>query len=324
MLTRLLPAVLLSAALAATPADAAHDEIAAGIDSLMRRYHQLGQFNGSVLVAADNVPPILLSYGRANRDWNVANDVDTRFSVGSMTKSFTSTLIMQLISEGALSTDTRVSDILPDYRPDTGALLTVQHLLTHTDGLPNYTQSVDFWRSYENGVPYSSTEFLRRYCSGDLQFQPGSQYRYGNSGYSVLGAVIEELTGQDFDSVLRERILRPLAMHGTGSTAAPAVVKKRAIGYTIGVNGFRPADAVNKPLFAAGSMYSTVEDLRRFDRALDTDEILDATARNRMFGERGGAIPDTFAYGWNVGELELPEGRGAKPISFQQRRDQRV
>ncbi len=304
------PALAVTAVLAVSTVQAEDGNVDARIDELMRRYHALDQFNGTVLVASNDETVLAHGYGPANREWDVPNDTDTKFHIGSVTKSFTTVLIMQLIAEGEFAADTPIGDILPYYRKDTGARVTVEHLLTHTDGIPNYTASTEFWQSYENGVPYSTPEFVRRYCSGDLEFAPGADYRYGNSGYSILGAIIEEVTGQDYGHVLEQRILSPLGMHDTGEARAGVVSERRASGYEIGVDGYRPAQPVHKPLFAAGSIVSTVEDLLRYDRALYTDDILDARSKRIVFERRDGASQGRFAYGWNVGEMRLPGDGG--------------
>ena len=298
---------LLLVAGASAADDRAADE---RVDLLMQRYHELGQFDGSVLVAERDTIVIAHGYGLANREWNVPNQPDTRFRVGSISKAFTSALIMQLVAEGALTLDTTVGSVLPYYREDLGARITIEHLLTHRDGIPNYTRSPDFWRSYDNGLPYTTRAFIERYCSDDPEFEPGSDYRYGNAGYSILGAIVEELTGSTFEAALDERLLAPLGMRDSGVGRAGRLLARRASGYQQSLRGFEPASPVYKPLFAAGAMISTAEDLRRFDRALYGDAVLDDAGKRTVFSERPGAVAGTFAYGWNVGEIELPNGQG--------------
>ena len=169
----------------------AADDRSSQLDQLMQQYHDLGQFNGSVLVVGNGSEILRKGYGLANFDWQIENTPETRFAVGSITKSFTALVAVQLAESGTLDLDATISEYLPKYRKDTGSIVTIRHLLTHTDGIPNYTNDTSFWQSYENGVPYSTAEFIARYCSGDTEFAPGSTYRYGNAGFSILGSIID-------------------------------------------------------------------------------------------------------------------------------------
>ena len=275
------------------------------IDDLMVRYYDLGQFNGTALVVDDDAVVLRKGYGFANIGWNASNTPTTRFLIGSVTKSFTALVVLRLEEEGSLNLNASVSDYLPKYREDTGRRLKLRHLLTHTDGLPNYTSNSSFWRSHEFNLPLTTNEFVRRYCSGDLVFEPGTQYRYGNSGYSILGAIVERVTDDTFSNVLSRLILDPLAMGSTGLYAPATIIKEMAAGYERAPGGLRPADPVHEPLFAAGSLYSTVDDLIAFDRALRGGSAFSDAVLEELFESRKGAVEQTFAYGWNVGTLDL-------------------
>ena len=275
------------------------------LDQLMLRYHDLEQFSGVALVIESGSTVLRDGYGLANIDWQIENTPETRFAVGSMTKSFTSLVIMQLVEQGKLDLDATISDYLLAYRPDTGSEITLRHLLTHTDGVPNYIKDTYFWQSNESGAPHTTAEFIARFCSGDLEFVPGSQYRYGNAGYSILGAIIEEVTGKRYGEAVAQQVTRPLHMQNTGQVRDDIVLEKRAIGYEVAIDGYRPAAPVYKPLFAAGSMYSTVDDLVLYDRALYDDKLISEAGKKALFESRDGAVDGTFAYGWTVSELSL-------------------
>ncbi|MGI9202919.1 MAG: serine hydrolase [Woeseiaceae bacterium] len=286
-------------------ASALADDTSSQLDQLMHRYSDLGQFNGVALVVDGGSTVLRKGYGSANLEWQVENTPETRFLVGSVTKSFTALVIMQLAERGALELDAPIVDYLPAYREDTGSAITIRHLLTHTDGIPNYTKNTYFWQSNSNGVPITTAEFVAQYCSGDVEFAPGSQYRYGNSGYSVLGAIIERVTGKPYDEVVAQQILQPLGMQNTGQYRDDTVLDSRATGYEIAIDGFRHAAPIPKPFFAAGSMYSTVDDLVRYDRALQGAVLISDAGRKMMFDSRDGAVAGTFAFGWSVGEATL-------------------
>ena len=155
---------------------------AAKIQEFLATAHKYRQFNGSVLVAENGKIIYKGAYGQANMEWNIPNTPDTRFRLGSITKQFTATAILQLVEQGKIKLDAKLSDYLPDYRKDTGEKVTIHHLLTHTSGIPSYTSQPGFFQNVSRN-PYKVDEFVKKYASGDLEFEPGSKFRYNNSGY---------------------------------------------------------------------------------------------------------------------------------------------
>ena len=123
------------------------------IDELLSRYARYGQFNGSALVADNGKAVYRKGFGLANMEWNIPNEPDTKFRLGSITKQFTATLILQLVEQGKIKLDGKVSDYLPDYRKDTGASITIHHLLSHTSGVPNYTAQPGFFENIRGNIP---------------------------------------------------------------------------------------------------------------------------------------------------------------------------
>ena len=265
---------VVAVALAAIQSLAMAQDKAARIDALMAQYHQKGQFNGTILVAEKRNVIIKKGYGMADMEWDIPNAPETKFRLGSITKQFTSMLIMQLVQEGKIKLDGKLSDYLPYYRKDTGDRVTIHNLLTHTSGIPSYTSLPGFFKNVSRD-PYGVEEFVKKYCSGDLKFEAGSKFEYDNSGYFLLGAIIEQMTGRPYEKVLQERILDPIGMKDTGYDHHEAVLKKRASGYEKAPSGA----IINAPYldmslpYAAGSLYSTVEDLYKWDQALYTDKL---------------------------------------------------
>ncbi|MBU0561768.1 MAG: beta-lactamase family protein, partial [Bacteroidetes bacterium] len=179
------------------------------IDELMQRYYDYSQFNGTVLVA-DSVGIVFSKgYGYANLEWNISNDVSTKFRIGSVTKQFTAVLILQLVEAGKIDLNKTISDYLPYYREDNGKRANIHQLLTHTSGIPSYTGLPNFADEISK-TKSNPKDFVVKHCSGDFEFEPGSQFLYNNSGYFILGAIIEEVTGKDYATVLKENILVPL------------------------------------------------------------------------------------------------------------------
>ncbi len=273
------------------------------IDELMSLYHSLGQFNGSVLVAEKGNVIYKKGFGLANMEWNIANQPDTEFRLGSITKQFTSMLIMQLVEQGKIKLDGKLSDYLPDYRKDTGDKVTIHHLLTHTSGIPSYTGLPRFFQDVSRN-PYAVEEFVKKYCSGDLEFEPGSKFSYNNSGYFLLGAIIEKITGKPYEQVLKEKILDPLGMKDTGYDHSNTLIRRRAAGYEKSPDGIVNAPYLDMSLpYAAGSLYSTVEDLYVWDQALYTEKLLSAKYKEIMFKP----FLNHYAYGWGVEGQPLGE-----------------
>jgi CubicO group peptidase (beta-lactamase class C family) len=293
---------LVAVALAAIQSLAIAQDKAARIDALMAQYHQKGQFNGTILVAEKGNVIIKKGYGMADMEWDIPNAPDTKFRLGSITKQFTSMLIMQLVQEGKIKLDGKLSDYLPYYRKDTGDRVTIHNLLTHTSGIPSYTSLPGFFKNVSRD-PYGVEEFVKKYCSGDLKFEPGSKFEYDNSGYFLLGAIIEQMTGKPYEKVLQERILDPLGMKDTGYDHHETILKKRASGYEKPPGGA----IINAPYldmslpYAAGSLYSTVEDLYKWDRALYTDKLLSEANKELMFKP----FLNNYAYGWSTDKVAL-------------------
>jgi len=273
------------------------------IDSLLAAYHKQRYFNGSALVAEKGQVIFRKGYGLANMEWDIPNAPDTKFRLGSITKQFTSMVIMQLVSEGKIKLDEKITTYLPDYRKDTGDRVTVRHLLTHTSGIPSYTGLPGFFQK-KSRDPYTVDAFVKEYASGDLEFDPGSKFAYDNSGYFLLGAMIEKITGKSYADAVKERIFDPLGMKDSGYDRFDTVLPKRASGYALTPNGYVNAPYLDMSIpYAAGSLYSTVEDLYKWDRALYGDKLLSAELKKTMFTP----MLQNYAFGWAVRPLKLDD-----------------
>ena len=276
---------------------------AAKIDELMKRYNELGQFNGSALVAENGRVIYKKGLGYANMEWKIPNEVDTKFRLASVTKQFTATVIMQLVEQGKIKLDGHITDYLPDYRKDTGDKVTIHQLLNHTSGIPSYTDVPGFFQN-DSRDPYTPAEFVKKFASGDLQFEPGSKFAYNNSAYFILGAIIEKVTGKSYADAVKEHIFAPLGMNNSGYDMPGPVIAKRASGYQKTPVGYRNAPYLDMSLpFAAGSLYSTVEDLYLWDQALYGDKLLSAKSKELMF--KPGL--SHYGFGLNIEDQELSD-----------------
>jgi CubicO group peptidase (beta-lactamase class C family) len=279
------------------------------IDELMEVFHEYGQFNGSVLVSEGGKVILKKGYGLANMEWNIPNKPDTKFRIGSITKQFTSMLVLQLVGKKKIDLEGKLSDYLPYYRKDTGEKVTIHHLLTHTSGIPSYTGLPRFMEEISRD-PYPVEEFIKTYCSGELEFEPGSKYVYNNSGYFLLGAIIEAVTGQSYEDVLKENILEPVGMKNTGYDHHDTLIPNRAAGYEKRVGDYVNAPYLDMSLpYAAGSLYSTVEDLYLWDQILYADKLLSVELRELMFKPHVRAGGSHYAYGWMVGMKTFPKSK---------------
>ena len=275
------------------------------IDALLSKAYEVRQFNGSALVADASGVVFKKGYGYANFEWQIPNAPDVRFRLASITKQFTSMVVMQLVAEGKLKLDGKLTDYLPDYRKDTGDRITIAQLLNHTSGIPSYTSQPTFFAESSRD-PYTPVEFVKKFASGDLEFEPGSKFTYNNSAYFLLGVIIEKVTGKPYADAVQERIFTPLGMKSSGYDLAAPVLPKRASGYEP-----RGGDVVNAPYldmtvpYAAGSLYSTVEDLYLWDRALYTDRLLRDDLKKHLFTP---TLQD-YGFGWVIKKVRLDDGK---------------
>ncbi|MCH8246257.1 MAG: serine hydrolase [Bacteroidetes bacterium] len=269
---------------------------AAKIDSLVRAYHELGMFQGAVLVALDDDVIYRKAFGLANREWGIPNTPETVFTIASLGKAFTAALVLQLVEEGRVALDDPISKHLTSYRADIGERVTIHHLMSHTAGIP---WGPDLWPNEKFTVPYSLDELVESANQEELAFEPGTDFRYCNSCYNLLGAMIEEVTGNTFEDELQRRILDPLDMTDTGLVEHNRILERRASGY----NRLATGEWVRAPLQdqsyakGAGGMYSTVDDLYKWDHALYDNDFLSLESQELMFT----AYIRSSGYGWSVG-----------------------
>lgn len=267
----------------------ASDDTVAKLDKLLNAYHEAGLLNGVVLVADHGEVIYQKGFGYANFEWQVPNTTDTKFRIGSVTKPFTAILVLQQVEAGKIKLDAPVSEYLPEYRADTGAKVTIRHLLTHTSGIPTYKAP----QILEQTSPIAKPELVKKWCGGDLEFEPGTSWGYNNCGYLLLGLILERSTGKPYTQLLRERILIPAGMNDSGVDTSQLFLSKRAYGYEWSpLAGLRPGPYSEiSTALGTGDIYSTAEDMFRFDRALYGDKLLSAKTRELMFTpatQRGG------------------------------------
>lgn len=270
------------------------EQISARIDEYMNAAVKAEHFSGSILIAKDGSAIVSKGYGMANYELSVPNTPKTIFRLASLTKAFTATAIMQLHEKEKLNINDGICKYL-EHCPQTWQSVTIKQLMTHTSGIPNYTN----FPGYEKTAGLSATheEIIARFRDKPLEFSPGEQYRYSNSGYHLLGMIIEKASGKSYADYLQENIFIPLGMENTGVDVNKRIIMNRAAGYTIDNDSLVNADFLDMAhIYAEGGLYSTTEDMFIWDQALYTEKILSRKSLDEMFTP----FRKDYGYGWSL------------------------
>jgi teichoic acid D-alanine hydrolase len=251
-------------------------------EEIIQKYYKNNNFNGAVLIAQNESVLYKSGVGLSNREEGTSINSQSLFKIASVTKVFTSLIILHLYEKGVLNLHQTIGKYYPEYSGEGKERVTLHHLLTHSSGITHCEGS--------NGIavyqsPYSVDEFIRRYCSGTLDYEPGSQFRYNNADYIILGRIIEKITGKSFSENLHSIIVQPLQLQHTAMLYHKDVIKGLASTYYIDDSTkifYRDAPMYIENYFSAGAMYSTVDDIFRLDKALFSSTILQKSTFNLM------------------------------------------
>jgi CubicO group peptidase (beta-lactamase class C family) len=279
--------------------------LAAKVDEYMNAAAKFEKFSGNILIARDGVPVVTRSYGMANFELKVPNTPKTVFQIGSVSKQFTAMAIMQLQERGKLNINDSICKYLEDC-PAVWQPITIRHLLTHTSGIPGFSTLPD-WDERISVLPYTRTGFVKEFRDLPLQFVPGEKFQYSNSGYYLLGLIIERTSGKSFREFLSENIFVPLGMKSSNYNEHPALVPNRATGYYWELDSFISAPNENLALsFASSGIYTTVEDLLLWDKALYTEKLVSRKSLKEIFTPFTKGAPEgdqySYGFGWNIGK----------------------
>jgi CubicO group peptidase (beta-lactamase class C family) len=252
----------------------------ARMQQVIRSFVASRQFMGSVLVASGSNKLLDQGYGYADLEWKVPDSPKTKFRLGSITKQFTAASILLLQERGKLN----VHDPVKKYVADAAAAwdrITIFNLLTHTSGIPDFT-SFPNYASLEL-FPTTPTQLVAWFRNKPLDFQPGEKERYSNSGYVLLGYLIEKISGESYARFVQDNIFKPLGMDDSGYDSNSAIILDRASGYVPGPNGPANAGYINMTVpFSAGGLYSTTGDLWRWEQALFGGKLLAPASLKEM------------------------------------------
>ncbi|CAN7653931.1 serine hydrolase [Massilia sp. LjRoot122] len=259
---------------------------------------------GIVLVVKDGQTVLRRAYGMADTTKGVKMAPEMAMRIGSMTKQFTATGILMLADEGKLSVEDEISKYLPDY-PTQGKKITIEHLLTHTSGIVSYTGKPGFAQRAPQDITVAAQ--IDSFKNDPMQFEPGSTWRYNNSGYYLLGAIIEKVSGQPYHAFLEQRIFAPLGMEHTAYEGYERSKWPSAAGHSPAEKGFGPARTLGKnQSYAAGELVSTVDDLAKWDAAVGRKLLKPATWQRAFTSYRLLDGKDSnYGYGW---EMTLIQG----------------
>jgi CubicO group peptidase (beta-lactamase class C family) len=274
-------------------------KLASWVTEYMHNAVMFDHFSGTVIMARDGKPFFCKAYGMANYELDVPNNVKTKFRIGSLSKQFTAVAIMQLQERGKLNINDPVGQYL-DSCPTTWQSITIKHLLNHTSGIVNFTSLPEATGKFLM-VPHTHDEIVDLFRSKPLESAPGERYNYNNSGYYLLGLIIEKVSGKPYAGYLRENILLPLGMKNTDIDDMETIVKNRASGYYLGEDKvFSNSYYTNMGiLFSIGGMYSTVEDLLIWEQSFTTARLLKSSTIDEIFTAGKG----NYGFGWWIDTL---------------------
>ncbi|MEP6677158.1 MAG: serine hydrolase [Ferruginibacter sp.] len=266
------------------------------LDEIMKTYHNYNMFDGAVLVAEEGKIIYKAAFGLANREWNIPNTTDTKFMIGSVSKSFTAVLMLIQVQKGLISLDKTISDYLPEFSGKPAAKVTIRQLLNHTSGIPNYDIIKDFFPGISRRN-FSREEYVKVYMDSVLAFKPGTKYLYSSWGFFTLGYIMERVTGKSYPQLMKEDIFDKIGMNNSGSYFHTQIVNKRATGYDYSFGGSTSSDFRDQSnTMGTGDLYSTVEDIFKFHLALGNNSLLNAELTAEMFTP--GMRPAQYGYGW--------------------------
>jgi serine beta-lactamase-like protein LACTB len=277
---------------------AAPDEppaLARSLDTMIEKRFKPGLPGVAALVVKDGQPVLRKGYGMANLELGVPVRPEHVFRIGSTTKLFTATAILLLVDEGKLALDAPVARYLADCPPHWNKI-TIRHLLTHTSGIPNLSMDSGYWRTTAR-LEHQSEELVAPVRARPLEFEPGAKFVYNNTGYNLLGLVIEQVSGKAYYEFIDERIARPLGLKHTVAGIDKQVIPGLVTGYQSGPKPAWPLSSSN--FYAAGGLVSTVDDLANFMLALQAGKLVSPAGVRLMNTSQ--VLPDGKETGYGLG-----------------------
>jgi len=282
----------------------ADKQLAAKCDQLMSEQFKADETGGAALIAKKGQIIYKKAFGMANLELNIPMLADNVFRIGSISKQFTAVAILQLMEQGKLGLQDDITKFIPDY-PTHGHKITIEHLLTHTSGIQSYTGMKEFGTI--SRLDKTPEELIAFFKNQPMEFAPGTKWNYNNSGYFLLGYIIEKLSGKTYPEYVEENIFKPLGMTNSYYGSDSKIIKNRAAAYSKNEKGFINAEPLSMTLpYAAGSLQSTVEDLYKWNQALHSYKLVKKESLDKAFTPyvlSDGKKTD-YGYGWSIGKIQ--------------------
>jgi CubicO group peptidase (beta-lactamase class C family) len=275
------------------------------IDDLLNDLYDKNGPGGVALVVKDDKTIYRKAFGMANLEHNVKMKPDHIFRIGSITKQFTAAAILKLVDEGQIKLDDDITKFVEDY-PTHGHSIKVSHLLNHTSGMKSYTGMKE-WDAETRKKDFTPKELIDYFKHQPMEFRPGDEFNYNNSGYILLGHIIEVVTGKSYENYIQETFFTPLGMERSSYGSTSRVIKNRAYGYDKAGEDYKNADflSMTQP-YAAGSLLSTVDDVHTWYKAVFEDKVISKDSREKAHSTKklsNGDMTD-YGYGWQIGNIQ--------------------
>ncbi len=282
----------------------AQSDVASSIDAAVATQFKANEPGATIIVTRDGKMIFRKAYGMANLEEKTALTPEMTFRLGSVTKQFTAVAIMMLADQGKLAVSDDIRKYLPDY-PTHGKIITVEHLLTHTSGIVGYTSLPGFQKVMKDDT--SIAKMIDFFKDVPLQFESGTRFEYSNSGYFLLGAIIEKISSQTYAEFLAKSIFEPLGMRHTAYEGYERNKTKRVEGYSPSKDGYVKAEAISMGWpYAAGALVSNVDDLALWDAAISAGKLLKPATWKQTFTpyKLSDGKSTGYAYGWFVRKIQ--------------------
>ncbi|MGD1045061.1 MAG: serine hydrolase domain-containing protein [Bacteroidota bacterium] len=273
-------------------------------DKLLSAQYKPDEPGCVVLVARKRQIIYEKAFGMADLELSVPNNVNMVFEIGSITKQFTAVAIMQLVEQGKISLQDPINKFIEDY-PTHGYTITIENLLTHTSGIKDYWKMKEFdstfWRK-----DYTTSEFINFFKNEPMDFAPGTNLHYSNSGFCLLGYIIEKVSGMTYAKYIEENIFKPAGMKNSYYGNFSKIIKNRAKGYQIGAEGIKNANYISwTVVYSAGSLMSIVEDFLKYYQALNSFKLIkkESLEKTRTSYKLSNGKETGYGYGIGVGNV---------------------
>lgn len=276
----------------------------AKFDQMLSEKFKSNETGATALISKNGQVIYKKAFGMANLELNVPMQTENVFRIGSISKQFTAVAILQLMEQGKLSLQDDITKFIPDY-PTHGHKITIEHLLTHTSGIQSYTNMIEF--APISRLDKKPEELIQFFKNQPMEFAPGTKWNYNNSGYFLLGYIIEKVSGKTYPEYIEENIFKALGMNNSYYGSDSKVIKNRAAAYGKDNKGFVNAEPLSMTLpYAAGSLQSTVVDLYKWNQAVQAYKLVKKETLDKAFTPyvlADGKKTD-YGYGWGIDNIQ--------------------